>query len=91
MPRREDLKSVLVIGSGASGSQIAEELLRAGRRVYLSVGRHTRPPRRYRGRDLIWWLSAMGIDQTPVEQRGPSRLLPLITGAYGGHAGETPP
>ena len=50
-----------------------------------SVGRHTRLPRRYRGRDLIWWLSEMGIDQTPVEQRGPSRLLPVITGAYGGH------
>jgi putative flavoprotein involved in K+ transport len=77
--------AVLVVGAGASGSQIAEELLRAGRRVYLSVGRHTRLPRRYRGRDLIWWLSTMGIDQTPVEQRGPSRLLPLITGAYGGH------
>ena len=77
--------AVLVIGAGASGSQIAEELLRAGRRVYLSVGRHTRLPRRYRGRDLIWWLSAMGIDRTAVEQRGPSRLLPLITGAYGGH------
>jgi putative flavoprotein involved in K+ transport len=74
-----------VVGSGASGAQIAEELFRAGRRVYLSVGRHTRLPRRYRGRDLIWWLSAMGIDQTPVEARGPSRLLPVITGAYGGH------
>src|SRR4051812_3376320 len=77
--------AVLVVGSGASGAQIAEELFRAGRRVYLSVGRHTRLPRRYRGRDLIWWLSAMGIDQTPVEERGPSRLLPVISGAYGGH------
>jgi putative flavoprotein involved in K+ transport len=77
--------AVLVVGSGASGAQIAEELLRAGRRVYLSVGRHTRLPRRYRDRDLIWWLSAMGIDQTTVEARGPSRLLPVITGAYGGH------
>jgi putative flavoprotein involved in K+ transport len=77
--------AVLVVGSGASGAQIAEELLRAGRRVYLSVGRHTRLPRRYRGRDLIWWLSALGLDQTTVEQRGPSRLLPVISGAYGGH------
>ena len=77
--------AVLVVGSGASGAQIAEELLRAGRRVYLSVGRHSRLPRRYRGRDLIWWLSAMGLDQTPVEQRDPARLLPVITGAYGGH------
>ena len=70
--------AVLVVGSGASGAQIAEELLRAGRRVYLAVGRHTRLPRRYRGRDLIWWLREMGIDQTPVELRGPSRLLPVI-------------
>jgi putative flavoprotein involved in K+ transport len=77
--------AVLVVGAGASGAQIAEELLRAGRRVYLSVGRHTRLPRRYRGRDLIWWLHEMGIDRTPVEQRGPSRLLPVISGAYGGH------
>jgi putative flavoprotein involved in K+ transport len=77
--------AVLVVGSGASGAQISEELNRAGRRVYLSVGQHTRLPRRYRGRDLIWWLGEMGIDQTPVEARGPSRLLPLITGAYGGH------
>ena len=77
--------AVLVVGSGASGAQITEELCRAGRRVYLSVGAHTRLPRRYRGRDLIWWLGAMGIDQTPVEARGPSRLLPLISGAYGGH------
>lgn len=76
--------AVLVVGAGASGAQITEELFRAGRRVYLSVGRHTRLPRRYRGRDLIWWLSALGIDQTSVEQRGPSRLLPVISGADGG-------
>ena len=77
--------AVLIVGSGASGAQIAEELVRAGRHVYLSVGRHRRLPRRYRGRDLIWWLSAMGLDQTPVENRGPDKSLPLITGAYGGH------
>lgn len=77
--------AVLVVGSGASGAQITEELLRAGRRVYLSVGRHRRLPRRYRGRDLIWWLVAMGLDQTPTEQRGPDRSLPLITGAFGGN------
>lgn len=77
--------AVLIVGSGASGAQIAEELVRAGRRVYLSVGRHRRMPRRYRGRDLIWWLSTLGVDQTPLEERGPDRSLPLITGAYGGH------
>jgi putative flavoprotein involved in K+ transport len=77
--------AVLIVGSGASGAQIAEELVRAGRQVYLSVGRHKRMPRRYRGHDLIWWLGAMGLDQTPVEERGPDATLPLITGAYGGH------
>src|SRR6516225_9972697 len=77
--------AVLVIGSGASGAQITEELLRAGRDVYLSVGRHRRIPRRYRGRDLMWWLAALRLDQTPVEKRVPDRSLPLITGAYGGH------
>jgi putative flavoprotein involved in K+ transport len=84
-PRRLPPGAVLVVGSGASGAQIAEELIRAGRRVYLSIGRHTRLPRRYRGRDLIWWLSELGIDRTPVAARGPSRLLPVISGAYGGH------
>jgi putative flavoprotein involved in K+ transport len=77
--------AVLVIGSGASGVQIAAELIRVGRRVYLSVGRHRRMPRRYRGRDLTWWLTALGLDRTPVENRGPDKSLPLITGAYGGH------
>jgi putative flavoprotein involved in K+ transport len=77
--------AVLVVGSGASGAQIAEELLRTGRRVYLSVGHHRRMPRRYRGRDLIWWIAALGLDQTPVAKRGPDKALPLITGAYGGH------
>src|SRR5205807_4953362 len=74
--------AVLVVGAGASGAQIAEELLRAGRRVYLSVGRHRRMPRRYRGRDLIWWLDAMGLLQRPTEERGPDRSFPLITGAF---------
>jgi len=77
--------SVLVVGSGASGAQIAEELVRAGRKVYLSAGRHKRMPRRYRGHDLIWWLNTMGLDQTPTAERGPDATLPLITGAYGGH------
>src|SRR5262249_14340217 len=77
--------AVLIVGSGASGTQIAEELARAGRPVYLAVGQHKRMPRRYRGRDLIWWLGAMGLDQTPVEERGTDTAMPLITGAYGGH------
>ncbi|MCY0386694.1 NAD(P)/FAD-dependent oxidoreductase [Robbsia sp. Bb-Pol-6] len=53
--------AVLVVGAGASGSQIAEELCRAGKTVYLSVGEHYRPPRAYRGRDYCWWLGALGL------------------------------
>src|SRR6185437_10316161 len=78
-PDQLPVGSVLIVGSGASGTQIAEELQRAGRRVFLSVGRHKRMPRRYRGRDLIWWLAEMGLDRTPVEKRGPDASLPLIT------------
>ncbi|MFT3758875.1 flavin-containing monooxygenase [Thauera sp.] len=53
--------AVLVVGAGASGSQIAEELRQTGRTVYLSVGEHYRPPRSYRGRDYCWWLGALGL------------------------------
>jgi putative flavoprotein involved in K+ transport len=84
-PQQLPAGAVLVVGSGASGAQIAEELLRAGRRVYLSVGRHRRMPRRYRGQDLIWWLDIMGLLQRPTEERGPDRSLPLISGAFGGN------
>ncbi|MEI4487867.1 NAD(P)/FAD-dependent oxidoreductase [Frigidibacter sp. MR17.14] len=52
--------AVLVVGGGASGSQIAEELQRAGRRVFLSIGEHYRPPRAYRQRDYCWWLGVLG-------------------------------
>jgi putative flavoprotein involved in K+ transport len=78
--------AVLVAGAGASGAQIAEELLEAGRRVYLSIGRHRRLPRRYRSRDLIWWLAEMQFDQITPEERGPARLGPVISGAYGGRS-----
>jgi putative flavoprotein involved in K+ transport len=76
--------AVLVVGAGASGAQIAEELNRAGRRVFLAVGQHNRMPRRYRGADLTWWFGALRLfDMTP-EQRT-HRVNPSITGAYGGH------
>jgi putative flavoprotein involved in K+ transport len=77
--------AVLVVGSGASGAQIADELHRAGRRVFLAVGRHTRMPRRYRGQDLTWWFAALGLFEMTAEQRGPIRVNPSITGAYGGY------
>jgi len=53
--------AVMVVGAGASGSQIAEELQKAGKKVFLSVGEHYRPPRSYRGRDYCWWLGALGL------------------------------
>jgi putative flavoprotein involved in K+ transport len=61
--------AVLVVGASSSGVQIADELLRAGRRVTIAVGRHTRMPRRYRGMDAFWWLESTGklartIDRT---------------------------
>ncbi|HEX6315732.1 MAG TPA: NAD(P)-binding domain-containing protein [Gemmatimonadaceae bacterium] len=79
--------AILVIGSGASGCQIADELLEAGRRVFLSVGRHARVPRRYRGRDVFWWRLALGdldrtAEQTPPALRSPG---PLLTGVRGGY------
>jgi putative flavoprotein involved in K+ transport len=52
---------VLVVGAAASGLQLADELRRAGRSVTLAVGRHTRLPRRYRGRDILAWLDEMGV------------------------------
>jgi putative flavoprotein involved in K+ transport len=79
--------AVLVVGSGASGCQIVEDLLEAGRRVYLSVGHHRRFPRRYRGRDMFWWMERIGaLDQTREERpEGRERPNPLVTGAGGGH------
>jgi putative flavoprotein involved in K+ transport len=79
--------AVLVVGSGASGCQIADELLQAGRRVYLAVSRHRRAPRRFRGRDLYWWLEAMGrfgqtIDSFPARQYPPSTVVTGLNGGY---------
>ena len=62
--------AVLVVGSGASGCQITENLREAGRRVYLAVGNHRRTVRRYRGRDMTWWMTKMGwLDAVPPEER----------------------
>lgn len=52
---------VLVVGAAATGVQLAEELARAGRQVTLSVGEHVRVPRLYRGRDIQWWMDAIGL------------------------------
>ena len=75
---------VLVIGAGASGCQIAEELMRAGRTVFLSVGPHRRVPRRYRGRDIIWWITELGMDDAIADGESARKPPLLISGAYGG-------
>lgn len=77
--------AVLVVGAGSSGVQIADELLRAGRRVYLSVGPHNRPPRRYRGRDFCWWLGALGKWDARTPERGTEHVTIAVSGARGGH------
>lgn len=59
---------VLVVGASASGAQIAYDLARAGRPVHLSVGCHTRLPRRYRDRDILWWLDRTGSLERTVDQ-----------------------
>jgi putative flavoprotein involved in K+ transport len=57
--------AVLVIGSAQCGGQIAEDLAQAGRRVFLATGRVGRMPRRYRGRDMVFWLRRSGLFDVP--------------------------
>jgi putative flavoprotein involved in K+ transport len=77
--------AVLIVGSGASGCQIAEDLLPSGRRVYLAAGAHRPVPRRYRGRDFAYWEFALGEFDRTVEHRPPERVSPVLTGVNGGH------
>jgi putative flavoprotein involved in K+ transport len=77
--------AVLVVGAGSSGMQIADELLRAGVRVYLSVGSHDRPPRAYRGRDFVWWLGVLGKWDVAALEPGMEHVTIAVSGARGGH------
>jgi putative flavoprotein involved in K+ transport len=79
--------ALLVVGSGASGCQIADELLHAGCRVFLSVSRHRRAPRRFRGKDVYWWLEKLGrfdqtIDTFPDRRWPPSTVITGVNGGY---------
>lgn len=76
--------AVLVIGAGSSGVQIADELQRAGRKVYLSVGPHDRPPRGYRGRDFCWWLGVLGKWDMAAPAPGTEHVTIAVSGARGG-------
>ncbi len=81
--------AVLVVGSGQSGCQIAEELRQSGRRVFLSVGACGRAPRRYRGKDIFDWLDLIRfLDRTPDKLPSPKARFapnPHVSGAGGGH------
>ena len=75
---------MLVVGAGSSGSQIADELLRAGRRVFLSIGPHERPPRRYRGHDYCHWLGVLGKWAMKTPPEGREHVTISVSGAHGG-------
>ena len=76
---------VLVVGAGSSGAQIADELLRSGKSVYLSVGPHDLPPRSYRGRDFVWWLGVLGKWEAVTKDPGTEHITIAVSGAHGGH------
>jgi putative flavoprotein involved in K+ transport len=78
--------AVLVVGSGASGFQIAEDLHQCGRQVYLCVGRHRPLARRYRGRDYALWAMEMGMfERRRADSPSTSAPGPLLTGVNGGY------
>jgi putative flavoprotein involved in K+ transport len=82
--------AVLVVGTGQSGCQIAEDLHLAGRRVHLSVGGAPRVARRYRGRDVVAWLADMGYYQRAITEFADAdavrfRANHYVTGRDGGH------
>jgi len=77
--------AVLVVGAGSSGVQIADEILRTGKRVYLSAGPHDRLPRRYRGRDYVWWLGVLGMWDDETIPPGKEHVTISVSGAHGGH------
>ena len=82
--------AVLVVGTGQSGAQIAEELYQSGRKVYLSIGSAGRVPRRYRGKDISDWFTRMGMFDTKVgELKSPQAKFaphPQISGKNGGES-----
>jgi len=82
-------KSVLVVGTGQSGCQIAEDLHLAGKQVHLCVGSAPRSPRSYRGKDVVDWLDQMGyydlsIDEHPQKEKARTNTNHYVTGRDGG-------
>lgn len=80
---------ILVVGTGQSGCQIAEDLHLAGKSVHLATGSAPRAPRRYRGRDVVEWLEQMGyydlpIDEHPQKESVRHKTNHYLTGRDGG-------
>jgi putative flavoprotein involved in K+ transport len=89
-PQQLAAGDVLVVGTGQSGCQIAEDLHLAGRRVHLCVGSAPRCARRYRGKDVVEWLHEMGyydipIDEHPDKEQVRGKTNHYVTGRDGGH------
>jgi putative flavoprotein involved in K+ transport len=82
--------AVLVVGTGQSGCQIAEELYLSGRKIFLCVGGATRVPRRYRGKDIIYWLDKINFFDQTADSLASSRerfnAHPFVTGKDGGRS-----
>ena len=57
----------------------------SGKRVYLSVGPHDRPPRSYRQRDYCWWLGVLGKWDAQAKKPGTEHVTIAVSGASGGH------
>jgi putative flavoprotein involved in K+ transport len=81
--------AVLVVGSAQSGAQIAEELYQSERQVYLCVGGSGRGPRRYRGKDITWWLNKIGFNDVTVDKlpspEAKFAASAQVSGKDGGH------
>ena len=82
-------KDILVVGTGQSGCQIAEDLHLAGKKVHLCVGGAPRSPRMYRGKDAVDWLEQMGyydlpIDEHPQKEKARTNTNHYLTGRDGG-------
>jgi len=80
-PSQLEQGGVLVVGASATGVQLAEEIQRSGRQVTLAVAEHIRMPRRYRGRDIQWWMDAAGIldlRHDEVDDLGRVREVPSL-------------